>query len=267
MSIFNAIYTLSTGAWIQPIHEDAKVSIKTDDRYTATKWMKWLVSLPVRFGHGAYNECSILYYKSINDVVARQIYSGNSIHALQFLYKKKNGHILTSKKAISALAKHYRNDPIGYFVTDVDDVFLHFLRDLCPDSDVDRDACLLTCSRDHVNSYKMPLFNYINKSQVECLLPQIDVVAEKVLEYTLTNHSDANISAQSLAETYTVAILARLFLNHPGIMEDFRKIGNAVSFGMDYRFLKKWGRPSLQQDKQYEDALTILREAIKKLQW
>ncbi|MFA6915326.1 MAG: cytochrome P450 [Parachlamydiales bacterium] len=258
MSLFNAIYTFSSCRLTQPIQEEAVVSIEINNQNITTRWLKWMVSLPIRFMHGTYNELSLIYYRSINEVVTKQIYSGNSINALQFLFNK-NGHILSSKWAISALSKHYRNDPSGYFETDEDNAFLHLLRDLCPGVAVDRNSFLLTCSKDHVRSYKRPLLDYIKESQIHQLRPKIDDVVTLVLDAYAEKGS---FSAKRFAETYTVAVLARVFLSHPGTMDDFQQIGKGASFAASYQFIKKWGRPSEKHIQRYNSALDTLRSAI-----
>jgi cytochrome P450 len=91
------------------------------------------------------------------------------------------------------------------------------------------------------------------------LREQIDKVSEEVLHAIASRKI---VTAKNLAETYTVAILARLFLNHPGTLKDFQAIGSAISRVTEYFFLKKWGKPSDVQCKQYAADLQTLRNAI-----
>jgi len=259
MYIFNAIYTLTGCRTTQPIQEKgAKASIELDSQCLSKKWMKWVVSLPLRFVHGAMNEISKKYYKNIGTVVNSQIYSGNSINAMQFLFNN-NGHILSSKKAINVLASHYRDDPDGYFETEDNHVFINSLKELYPQMNVDRDVLLLTCSKGHVKHYRNCLENYIKGDALEKLKPLIFRVADEVID----SIDETKVSAQELTETYTVAVLARLFLDLKGNISDFQKIGEAISLAIDYQFLKKWGSPDADQKKDYEDALEIIRSAIR----
>lgn len=258
MSLFNAIYSLGG---TQPIQENSKITIEFDSQATwalTARWAKWFVTLPIRLAHGAYNHISMARNNDINEVFARQVYSGNSINCMQFLIGK-SGHILSSPRAISAMTSYYRDDPQGPFEAEKEDPYIPLLKDLFPDESIDQEDFLLTCPHDHVASYRNPFLQYVGPKALPTLRPQITTVAEEVLE---SIKGENVISARILAETYTVAILARLFLNHPGTLADFQIIGRAASFILEYQFLKKWGTPNISQNRQYLEGLQTLRSAI-----
>lgn len=255
--LFNAIYTLAGCRTEQPIQADSIITIAPDDRDATTKWAKWFFSLPVKFAHGAYNCVAMAMYKDTNEVIARQIYSGNSINAIQFI--GKSGHILSSPKAISVLRPYFRDDPEGPFEVEKDEAFFSVLKDLYPNEIIKREDFLFTCSHANVENYRQPLLDYIGPQALPLLRPQINQTAQDTLD-ELENLE--GISARNLAETYTVAIMARLFLNHPGTFRDFENIGKAASFVLDYQYNKKWGAQDANQVIIYENALQTLRSAI-----
>jgi len=196
--------------------------------------------------------------QDINAVCARQLYKGNSIHCLQFLVGK-SGHIFSSRKAISEITRYSRNDPQGPFEGEEEDPFIPLLQDLFPDERIDQEDFLMTCSHVHVAGYRKPFLDFVGPQALPSIRPKIAQIAEDVLD---SIDGKNTISARSLAEMYTVAILTRLFLNHPGTLEDDERIGRAASFALEYQFLKKWGSPDSSQVRRYRDGLQTLRSAL-----
>jgi cytochrome P450 len=261
MSLFNAIYTLGGCRRAQPIQENSHIRIDFDSQRPcarATRWAKWVVTLPIHIAHGAFNTVYMLATKDINKVVSAQIYKGNSINRLQFL-GEKSGHIFTSPKAIASIATHYRHDVEGPFERDSEDHFTPILKALFPKEPVKTEDFLFTCSRSKVHAFRDPLFEYIGPKALPHLRSQIDEVSKEVVEWVADRNT---ISPKHLAETFSVAILARLFLNHPGTLDDFQKIGGAASRVTEYQILKKWGKTNEEQDLQQADDLQTLRDAV-----
>lgn len=261
MSFFNAVYTLGGCSRTQPIQKDSEITIDFASQGTwarTIRWAKWVVTFPLTFTHGAYNTLSLMVSKDIQKVVARQIYSGNSINYMPFLMGK-SGHVFTSQRAISVIGSYFRHDSKGPFERDQEEIFISILKDIFPEHEVDKEDFLFTCSRDSVKGLRKPFTQYIGPTALLRLRPQLTQVAEEVLD---SMEDQQNISARYLAETYTVAILARLFLNHPGTLKELQNIGRAASSVIDYQFIKKWRKPDLSQSRQYSNDLKILRSAI-----
>ncbi len=249
MSFFNAIYTLGGCRTSQPVQENSKISIVVASEGVCAKtsrWLKWLVSFPLQIVHGAYNTAYVFLSRDINKVVAHQVLDGNAVHYMPLL-KGKSGHIVTSPKIIRAITLKFRDDPAGPFERESEDPFISILKALYPEDAVDSNDFLLSCSRQHVKGYRDPLLEYIGPKALPDLKPKLVEVAEEVLE----SIKDEFISAKSLAEAYTVAIFARLFLNLPGTLQDFQNIGRAFTAVTEYQFLRKWKTPSKAQTQQY----------------
>ena len=236
MSFFNAIYTLGGCRRSQPIEQSSTVVIEPASRDTCAKVNRWLtriVSFPIQVAHAAYNTAHIILNKDINKVVAHQISEGSGIHYMPFLMGK-SGHIITSPSIIAAIASKYRHDTIGPFAREADDPLISIFRDLYPEVQLDEEDLLMSCSREHVKGYRTPLLEFVGPMALPSLRPQLRQVADEVIGSLPEN---SLVSAKALAETYTVAIFARLFFNLTGSMEDFQGIARAFSSITEFDFL------------------------------
>ncbi len=260
MSFFNALYTLADRT-TQPVQNTSQIKIDFDDQSgyaQAKRWTKWVVTLPVTLAHGTFNTVYMLATNNINRVLSSQVYEGNSIHYFPSLIGK-SGHVITSSRLIAVITPQYRDDDNGFFEVEKEDPFTPILQDLYPDEAVDQDDFLLTCSHGNVDAFRNPLLKYVGPKALPRLRPEIDQISREILDSVASNEP---ISARYLAETYTVAILARLFLNHPGSLKDFQAIGRAASRVVEYQFIKKWGSPNAKQSADYVQDLQTLRDAI-----
>lgn len=260
MSFFNYFYTLG-GCQTKLTGKSSCIAI--DDTVpsrwdTLRNWSKWVISFPIRFSHAAYNTALIIASKDITSVALHQITEGNSIHYLPMLFGK-SGHVITDHQIIAKIATQFRNDQLGLFEGEKEDPFIAALQELFPEESVSPEDFLLSCSRNHVDTYRNPLLHFIGPKSLPLVKPELEKIAKEVLE---TFTGSGLVSAKQLTEMYTVAVIARLFLHHPGSLNEYQKIATAFSTVMEYQFLRKWSPPSLIQSQEYGNNLEILRTAI-----
>ncbi len=269
MSFFNALYTLGSGRCSQPIHTDSRVSIEIASKSRCeqvTHWAKRIVTFPLTMAHGCYNVYLMAKCKEIHEPVARQIYQGNQINYMPSIIPKGiSFHIVSSPRVIHALTPYFRNDPHGVFEGDViEKAFLPLLKDLFVGEKVTKEDFLFTCSHQHVAALRQPFIEFLGPEALPRLKTQLNDVIKEVLDWVSQKEVDRTIqiSSRKLTELFTVAVLSRLFLNHPGTFKDFEEIGSAATFALNFQLIRRWSKATPSQITQYEKALCILRSAI-----
>ncbi len=273
MSFFNALYTLASGRQEQPINESSRVTVQIANRSKAEEallWLKWTVSLPVTVCHSLYNIGVMLKHRELKTPIGLQVYSGNQIHSMPFLFPSPSLHLVSSPKVMCAVAQHFRNDSDGPFTGgSVSKVLYPLLRDLFPETQSLQDQelqemLILTCSRENVPTFRNVLLQFIGPQFSDQLELTLDQVMDEVLEWLSKQEKLGSItlSAKELTQLVTVATVSRFFLGHPGPFEEYQKIGSAVTFAFNFNLIKQLKTPPSEQVAQYEEALTTIRSAL-----
>lgn len=265
MSMVNGAYTCFQG---RKVERGAQISILPASQKPCDKvnrWLKWGVSLPVTIAHSLYNTALMIRHQEFLKPIKANIYQGSAVHHMPFPYDQTTYHVITSPQIMHELGAHHRTDAEGLF-TDImnTQVFFPAVKDVCADPDVPLDDFLFTCSAGKVASYRAPLLQFMGSAQIASLKPQMDEVVDETLAWLQGKERDGIITmdAAGFTGTYTIAVLSRLFLGHPGPFEEYEKIGKAVQFSLNFLLIRKWSKPTAEQVKKYGESIEVIKEAI-----
>lgn len=267
MSWCNAISTLISCRTQQPINSKSKITIEVAPQTRCAKATRWLcraITYPFTVvPHGLYNIYLFATRQELHEPVAKNVYSGNTINYMPVL-GQTHFHIVSSPEVMHAITQHPRNDPKGVFQGKViANVMLPLLRDVFQQP-VDDEDFLLTCSKETTESLRKPILDFIGPQIVHRLRPQLEEVVMDVMAIIKQKEVEGvvKIKAKDLTEMFTVGVISKLLLGHPGPYEVYQKIGHAITLALHYQLIIEHRKPTTKQKADYQIALELIRSTI-----
>lgn len=234
----------------------------------------WLVSRPFVWAHAAYNGVQLAKKKELAEPIMKAVDYSRPITPFPF----PNMMIYIVSNGMEAFLKSPRHDPLkeNLFADRVNyQVFLPILEDVVrccdrtvgeesgvfqPKRTVNRDDFLFTCSSAAATRYREVILKFMGPINQKRIREELEEAVKWISEAI---PPDGRIEkADEFCGTFTAGVISRLFLNHPGPKEAYRKIYWAMHTVDQYAMQRRWGKLSAEAEREYQSAIAIIAEAI-----
>jgi cytochrome P450 len=227
------------------------------NRERVSLWRR-IATAPFRLFETLINTCRLIRHAELRKPLSARACPRRWLNSFSTLFF--TSHVTACPHMMKAVLKFPRNEGTQGLFQDRENarVFLPLLKDLFPDDHITADDFLFTCHQKMLSIYREPILKFIGPANIRTHLDALAVIVDENLQI-----DSGSVNTTELAMIYSTHVISRLLLGHPGPLNLYREISQAISVATQHVMKSTWKRPISESDKaKYVWALDVIRKAV-----